>query len=106
MNRRYRIFFMVLAVCSALVTFAATPATPTLAATLVVTNTNATGAGSLDQAIIDAAPGDTITFAAGVTGTITPGATYAISKNLTINGPGAANLTLNSGGVRSLFRIP
>lgn len=41
------------------------------AATFTVTNTNESGAGSLRQAVTDAADGDTIEFAAGLTGTIT-----------------------------------
>lgn len=38
------------------------PVQPVLASTLVVTNTNDSGAGSLRQAIADAVGGDTITF--------------------------------------------
>src|SRR3954454_13860884 len=38
---------------------------------VTVLNTNDAGAGSLRQAIISAAPGDTVVFNAGVTGTIT-----------------------------------
>ena len=41
----------------------------TQAATITVTNTNNSGAGSLRQAIADANDGDTINF--GITGTIT-----------------------------------
>lgn len=43
----------------------------TRAATFTVTNTNESGAGALRQAVTDAADGDTIEFAAGLTGTIT-----------------------------------
>lgn len=70
------------------------------AATFTVTNLNDAGAGSLRQAILDAnatAGADTITFQAGLTGTITtlsqlPG----ITDSLTIAGPGAAVLTVNA----------
>jgi HYR domain len=63
------------------------------AATLTVTNTNDSGPGSLRQAIADAAPGSTITF--GVTGTITlTSGALVIAKNLTIQGPGADQLTV------------
>src|SRR5258708_8132434 len=60
------------------------------AATLIVTNLNDSGAGSLRQAVIDAAAGDTITFQSGLTGTIsllnsTRGLTT--SQALTIHAP-------------------
>src|SRR6188508_3123933 len=66
---------------------------PTSAATITVTNTNDSGAGSLRQAIADATPGSTINFDPNVfatpqTVTLTSGTLY-IDKNLTIQGPGA-----------------
>src|SRR5258708_22581384 len=62
------------------------------AATLTVTNLNDSGAGSLRQALLDAASGDTITFS--VTGTIVlSGTRLDITKNLTITGPGASFIT-------------
>ncbi len=69
----------------------------TVAATLTVTNKNNSGAGSLRQAIADAAIGDTIVFDASVKGAIildTPGSPtlggeLLINKDLTIKGPGA-----------------
>ena len=59
---------------------------PAAAAIITVTNSNDNGPGSLRQAIIDAAPGDTINF--DVTGTIslTTGE-LLINKSLTIIGP-------------------
>jgi hypothetical protein len=67
----------------------------------VVTNTNDSGPGSLRQAIADAAAGETITFAAGVTGTITlTSGALEIDKDLTIQGPGAALLTISSSNNR------
>jgi CSLREA domain-containing protein len=74
-----------------------------LATTRTVTNLDDSGAGSLRQAIIDSASGDTINF--GVTGTIalTSGA-LQINHNLTITGPGAANLTITRSS-SFLFRI-
>jgi len=57
------------------------------AATLIVTNTNDNGLGSLRQAIADAAPGDTIVFAAALSGqTISLLETLVLDKPLTIDG--------------------
>ena len=66
-------------------------ATPAFAST--VTTTADSGPGSLRDAIANAAPGETINFA--VTGTITlTSGELVINKDLTIAGPGAANLTV------------
>jgi hypothetical protein len=66
-----------------------------LPATNTVTNINDSGAGSLRQAILDASPGDTINFAATVTGTISlVNGELLIDKDLTILGPGSAFLTV------------
>jgi len=65
-----------------------------------VTNLNDSGAGSLRAAVISAngaAGADTISFAAGVTGTIQLGTEIQITDNLTITGPGASALTLRAG---------
>jgi len=76
------------------------------AATITVTNTNDSGAGSLRQALANANNGDTINFA--VTGTIslTSGG-LQVTKNITISGPGADQLSIASntlGGV-CIFHI-
>ena len=64
------------------------------AATITVTYTNDSGAGSLRQAITGAASGDTINFT--VTGTITlTSGKLIIDKNLTIQGPGASLLSIS-----------
>jgi hypothetical protein len=67
------------------------------AGTFTVSNTNESGAGSLRQAITDAnaAAGGTINFAPGVTGTIDLlTALPALDSDITINGPGAAMITV------------
>ncbi len=64
------------------------------AATIIVTNTNDSGPGSLRQALADANHGDTIDFA--VTGTIqliSDG--LLIARNVTISGPGADQLAID-----------
>ncbi len=79
------------------------------AATLTVTSTADSGAGSLRQAILDAVAGDTINFslpANNSTITLTS-AELSIDKGLTITGPGADTLTVQrstAGGTPS-FRI-
>ena len=63
------------------------------ASAATVTSTADSGAGSLRQAILDASPGETITFA--VTGVVqlTTGE-LIVNKDLVILGPGATNLTI------------
>jgi len=76
---------------------------------LVVTNTNDSGAGSLRQAILDACDGATITF--DMNQVVSPialtSAGLLINKNLSITGPGANLLTIqrSSAGATPLFGI-
>lgn len=93
-----------LAVCfAAMVAFAG----PAHADVLKVTNKKDSGAGSLRDAIINAAPtGDTIVFSPRVRGTITlTGGDLYIDKNLTIRGPGADNLAISGNNSDRVFYI-
>jgi hypothetical protein len=73
-------------------------------ATLTVTNTLDSGAGSLRGVVQLAASGDTIAFA--VSGTINVLTGIDISKNLTIAGPGAATLAVTGNAKTTyIFRI-
>jgi HYDIN/CFA65/VesB-like, Ig-like domain len=76
------------------------------AAADVVTNTNDSGAGSLRDAIANTAAGGTVSFAPGVTGTITltTGA-LQISKDLTITGPGARSLSVSGNNASRVFEL-
>ncbi len=78
---------------------------PVLAATLAVTNTNDSGAGSLRQVIADAGTGDVITFEPSLAGqTITLASDLLITSNgvdekiLTIDGSGLSPQVTISGG--------
>jgi hypothetical protein len=82
-------------------------AAATQATTITVANANDSGAGTLRQAILDASPGDTINFAAGITTINLLSDELLIDKNLTINGPGANLLTVqrSSGADFRVFHI-
>lgn len=78
------------------------------AASFQVTNLNNAGPGSLRQAVLDAnaaAGSDTISFAAGLTGTITltSGPLSVSGGPLIIVGPGAANLTVSGNGTSGIL---
>src|SRR6476660_2558248 len=76
----------------------------THAATITVTNTNDTGAGSLRQAIADSNDGDTIAF--GVTGTITlTTGELLVDKSITIHGPGPDHLTVDGNHASGVFQV-
>ena len=76
------------------------------AASLVVSNTNNSGPGSLRQAIADALPGDTINFDLTLSGATISSTSISLTKHLTID---ATNLsmpvTLNGNGLSRLFQI-
>ena len=76
----------------------------TQGATITVTNTNDSGAGSLRQAIADAHDGDTIEF--GVTGTITlTTGGLPVNKSISINGPGPDHLTVDGNHASGVFQV-
>lgn len=80
--------------------------TPALAATFTVLNTNDAGAGSLRQALLDSATGDTITFSVPSASTITLVTELpAITHDLTITGPGAADLTITGGDAVGILTV-
>src|SRR6266851_2095451 len=76
-----------------------------------VTNTNDSGAGSLRQTLTDVLAGTAsgpVDFTPGVTGTINlASALPTINTNITINGPGAAVITVrrSSGGSYRIFNV-
>jgi len=74
------------------------------ATTLIVTNTNDSGPGSLRQALADVNDGDSIDFA--VTGTIglTSGE-LLVDKAIMISGPGAGNLAVNGNAKSRVFHV-
>ncbi len=78
--------------------------TPARALTLTVTNTNNSGAGSLRQALLDANNSDVID-ATGISGTITLVSELVVNDDVTINGPGAASLTVSGNDTVRVFSI-
>ncbi|NVN97714.1 MAG: IPT/TIG domain-containing protein, partial [Geobacteraceae bacterium] len=74
--------------------------------TRTVTSASDSGAGTLRQTILASNPGDAIIFDNSLNGqTITIASPLAISNNLSITGPGAANLTISGGGTSQLFQV-
>lgn len=80
-----------------------------LLSTYAVTSLNASGPGSLTQAILDTnthiGP-DTITFAPGLSGIIALTNGSTITDDLTITGPGASVLTVSGGFLGDVYSAP
>ena len=95
-----------LLVCAALAAFLFAIGGRAHAATLTVVNTNDSGAGSLRQAIADAALGDSIDFAPALSGqtiTLTTGE-LLIAKDLSITGP-AGGIEISGNHASRVFKI-
>jgi len=76
------------------------------AGTILVTNLNDVAVGSLRQAVQDVAPGDTIRFVPGLTGTITnQGTPWTFTRTATVVGPGASVLAVSGADLRPLFVV-
>lgn len=80
------------------------------AATFTVTNLNDSGVGSLRQAILDAnaaigASTNTIQFQSGLSGNLLTVGNFAISRKLSLIGPGANALTVYGNGINTIFLI-
>jgi hypothetical protein len=76
------------------------------AATLTVTSNADSGTGSLRDTVGSAASGDTIDFQPGLTSPITlTSGQIAITKALTIQGPGAGALTISGNNASRIFYV-
>jgi hypothetical protein len=76
-----------------------------LPSTLTVTNLADSGHGSLRAQLAAAAPGDTVVFRQGLSGTIFLGSTLGVTKSLTVQGPGPDALTLYGQQATQVFRV-
>ena len=86
---------LVIGLCGVVLIFQWCSAPSARAASLTVTNLNDSGPGSLRQAILDAAPGDTISFGSQLSGTLVLlSGQLTIDKDLTIVGPGTSRVAL------------
>ncbi|MBK6866830.1 MAG: IPTL-CTERM sorting domain-containing protein [Burkholderiales bacterium] len=86
-----------------LILLAAWLAVPAWAAT--VTNLGDSGAGSLRDAIAATPAGGTIDFQGGLAGTITLASTLTLSKNVTITGPGASEVSISGNNARRVLQV-
>src|SRR5205809_1382374 len=86
-------------------TLACALAIPAHATTILVTNTNDNGPGSLRQALVNANDGDTID-ATGISGVITlTSGELLVDKSVTINAAGADVLAVDGNASNRVFHI-
>jgi len=101
MSTKKSITLITTTILIASVLFVALPVRPAYAATLVVTNTNDSGTGSLRQAIATASAGDTIIFDASLSGhTISLASTLTLSNSITIDGGGQSIIVSGNNSVQ------
>src|SRR4051812_4807390 len=80
----------------------------TVPATFTVSTLADAGAGSLRDAVQKAnltTAADVVRFAGNLHGTLTLSSEIAITNDLTIDGPGAAKITVSGGGTTRLFDV-
>src|SRR5665213_2029013 len=84
----------------------ASPASGAGGPSVVVTNCNAAGPGSLPDAVANATDGATITFdMAPACATIVLTSTIDIGRNISIEGPGAGELAVSGNGAVEVFAV-
>ena len=85
----------------------AMPAQIAGAATQLVTNCNNSGAGSLRQAVLDAASGDTVNFAPdlGCSTIVLTSGDIEIATDLSIVGPGPNALAVSGDNTTDIFQV-
>ena len=109
MGKQKRIWIISCRICllAAIILLPVTgPIQQAAAASLIVTSTEDSGAGTLREAVANALPGDTIAFAPDLPGDeITLSSQINLNKNLTIIGPGTKQLTISGGGQSQVFVI-
>ncbi len=93
----------VFCLCTLLMALCAAPLTLNAITRTVTSNGNA-GAGTLRQEVIDAANGDVIVFDASIS-LITLSSNIEIDVNITIDGPGADELTISGGNSAQIFHV-
>ena len=77
---------------------------PVFANTIIVTNTDDSGPGSLRNALAVANDGDTVDFAVAGTIALTSGE-LLVNKSITISGPGDSNLAVDGNATDRVFHI-